>query len=278
MSASERLSQAVDQLYRDQSTASIKSAMRIIGLKGDSNALFIKSILDEAMNGMSGSFSFKFTQQTGVERQKDLMKISEAMHKETDYALTTAYEMLSDDDKKIGQKIAVQNAIRNALVGLMSSVADAATLVDNWLTVNNKLIIPEGAQLESTVLGGTRLYSAPKNKNGYKEKVDVNSPGEPTVWTKTSEIYGRKRVPLKGDASITTAFELLADYAKTWEDFWNANALPKDDNDLIDKVLEWTTTLKHQDHVIVTNKLDDADLIKCKKTAEEYYKQMMKVR
>lgn len=275
MSASEKLSRLMDDMYEGQSTSSLKSSMRIVGLKGDSTAAFIKSILDTAMSGMSGSFSFKFPTQIGAAREEDLMKIAEAMHRETDYALTQAWEMLSLDDQRMGSVIAKQNAVRNAMLELCSTIADARAVVDNWLSVNNKLVIPNGAQLESTVIGGSRMYTQPKNLMGYKKKADETQVGSPDVWTKTSEIFGRKRVPLKGEASIKTAFELLADYAKSWEDFWSANALPVDADDLITKVVSWTGTLKHQGHVIETAMLSDAELIQCKKTAEEYYHQMI---
>lgn len=273
MSASDKLSRIVDRLYSGQSTSSIKSSMRIVGLKGDSTAAFIKSILDNAMSGLSGSFSFKFRTDVGVGREKDLIAIAEAMHKETDFALSEAYSLLSEDDKKIGQVIAEQNAIRNVLLELCSTMSDARAVVDNWLTVNNKLIIPNGAQLESTIIGGNRMYRQPRNLVGYKKKVDETQPGQPDIWTKVSEIYGRKRVPLKGDESITKAFELLAAFAKSWEDYWSDKD-PQTDDEIIDGVLEWTKTLTHKDHVIVVNKLSDTDLIRCKKTAEQYYREM----
>lgn len=276
MSASQQLSAMMDSTYPKTSTLSIKNQLAIRGLSGDNTEAFVRSLLDSILNGQTGSFSFKVTQETAAARKDDIVKIADAMHKESDYILQAGYDLLSDDDKAAGLQIAIQNEIRIQLLNMVSSLADGAGLIDRFLTSQNLVLIPDTAQLEARIVGGSRLFKEPVNPVGYKSKVDTSLAGSPTVWTKNSDMYGRKRIPLKNEQATSVAFKNIAAYVQLWEQFWTKKGIPTNDGAVVDALLEWIGTLPHQDHVIVRNTLTEQQLIDCKKTAQDYYNQMMK--
>lgn len=277
MTASSKMSAIIDEKYPQQSTTSIKVDILTRGLKSESTKAFIQSIIGRSAGNNSGSYSFKIPTSLAEQNISKLEEIASLLHKETDFILTSAYNMLTEEQKARGEMIAQQNVMRNEMVRLLGDAADATQIVDNWLETNNQLYIPDTVQIEATLKGGHRSYIEPTNAVGYKHDIAADEPGSPEVWRRTSEIYGRKRVPLYTDEAVKVAYEGIASLAAKWEEFWKKQPMDTAEQ-ILDGVYAFVQTLEHRDHIIETSTLGEEKVVKAKKIAADNVTKMRKTK
>lgn len=271
MNASHNLNAVAEEKWAGEDTVSLKMVNRIIGLRDSDDATytFIASMLNK-MGSLTGSFSVKLPMQFAEDHMEELVSAVEKVHKYMDWMLTEGYNQLSEEDKAVGKKIAEQNLLRSCLIEKNKARSDAVQYVNNYMDAKGLLIVPSGAQLESTIVSGTLMQQNPGTQ-GFKLK--KTQEGAFIGYVKNGEIFGRKRVPLKNDQVITLLLSHVMDFAQNWEDYWKAAPMSNESEILIG-FTDWASRLGHQDHEIVVDKLSDSEVEAIKKKAADMVLEM----
>lgn len=266
MNASHNLNAVAEERWAGEDTVSLKMVNRIIGLRDSDDATytFIASMLNK-MGSLTGSFSVKLPMQFAENHMEELVSAVEKVHKYMDWMLTEGYNQLSEEDKAVGKKIAEQNLLRSCLIEKNRARSDAAQYVNNYMDAKGLLIVPNGAQLESTIVSGTLMQQNPGTQ-GFKLK--KTQEGAFIGYVKNGEIFGRKRVPLKNDQVITLLLGHVMDFAQNWEDYWKAAPM-SNETEILTGFTDWASRLGHQDHEIVVDKLSDSEVEAIKKRAAD---------
>lgn len=261
MSTSERLSQEFDEAYNGKDSISCKVKSTIGGKKLESHERLVKAATGQTMSQADGSFSFRLPNDFAIANSDALVSVVSSFHRYTDYALSKVYAQLDEADKAEGKAIAIQNLARDKVLDYKKDTALTKDQVSGAMDQMGILKIPDSSYLSFTITMGTQFFSEPVNKKGFKEQVDTSVKGGRKVWRKTSECFGRKRVPIKTEAADTLAIDAIFKAAKMWEDMMK-DANGGNAEELFKLVQNFSTALVKdvpEDYKIVTNSLSTAD-------------------
>lgn len=279
--ASAAITAYVDENHteRGEDTSTIKNVMKITGLRpNDSHTLFIKMLANKRTDtGSNGSFSIKLPCEAVAEHEEELKQATENVHGELDYILNEAYEKLPDDEKKKGQQIAEQNYLRNKMMGLMTNISNASELIEAYLTEKGEIYIPQGPQLQLTIVGGIQTFEEQDNSNlGWRETSYTFKDGRmKTCYRRNCEIFGRKRVPLSSEEQIEWAMDQVFRLAQSFEDAFKGVNLSVDS--IISTFCNWSASLEHKDHKVERVSLSEDKMKELDAKAALYVHDLMKI-
>lgn len=195
----DRLSSIFDQLHDGAPSVSIKATERIGGIKEKSDKDLVKAALNKVGGNNSASASIRFTFKFAEEHEDELTAIVGSIHKYNDMMLSNIINQVPTLREQ-GRQIAIQNYAR----GLLRRWAErSASYTDDQIDVameaSGVLVIPEGGFLEASLTMGTLVHELPNYRGAekhYKAKTVTLSDGRGVdAFVKTSESYGRKKVP-----------------------------------------------------------------------------------
>jgi hypothetical protein len=220
MNQTERLSSEFDKKYDGAESVSIKSVERIAGMKEKSDKQMVSAALNKVGSNNSASVSIRFTYQFAQEHEAELLTIVSSIHRYNDKVLNDIVESVPEL-KSQGRQIAIQNHARSLLrdwADRGSSYTDDQ--IDLAMDVSGVLTIPEGGYLEASLTMGTLMHNLPDYRGAekhYKAKTVTLSDGRSMdVFVKTSESYGRKKIPFR-ISYVDTFAEKIVDFATLFE-------------------------------------------------------------
>lgn len=221
MNQAERLSKLFDQMHDGADSVSIKATEKIGGLKERSDAQMVKAALNKVGGNNSASASVRFTMNFAQEHEDDLVEIVHSIHRYNDKVLTEIIGSVPELREQ-GRTIAVQNHARSLLRDWgdkNGSYTDDQ--IDLAMEMSGVLTIPSGGYLEASLSMGTLVNELPDYRGAekhYKAKEISTSDGKKhDVYVKTSESYGRKKVPFS-IAYVDTFVEKIVTFATIFEE------------------------------------------------------------
>lgn len=279
--ASAAIAAYVDENHteRSEDTSTLKSVVKITNLRaGDSYSLFIKTLANKRTDtGSNGSFSIKLPCQAMANHESELKQATENLHGQLDYILNEAYDKLPDDEKKKGQQIAEQNYLRLKMLGLMTNVSNASELIEAYLTEKGEVYIPQGPQLQLTVVGGVQTFEEQNDANqGWRQTTYTFKDNTmKTCYRRNCELFGRKRVPLSSTEQIEWAMDQVFQLAQSFENAFKGVSLSVDN--IVSTFCEWAASLEHKDHKAEKMTLSEEKKKELDAKAATYVHDLMKI-
>lgn len=220
MNQTERLSKEFDQLHDGAESVSIKGVERIAGLKERSDKQMVAAALNKVGSNNSASISVRFTYEYACEHEEEILKIVGSIHRYNDKVLHDIIEAVPELQNQ-GRQIAIQNHARSLLRAWAdkgSSYTDDQ--IDLAMEASGALVIPEGGYLEASMTMGTLMHELPTYRGAekhYKAKTVTLSDGRTVdAFVKTSESYGRKKIPFQV-GYVDTFAEKIVQFATLFE-------------------------------------------------------------
>lgn len=220
MNQTERLSREFDQRHDGAESVSIKSVERIAGLKERSDKQMVAAALNKVGSNNSASISVRFTYEYALAHEEEILTIVKSIHRYNDKILHDIIEAVPELQKQ-GRQIAIQNHARSLLRAWAdrgSSYTDDQ--IDLAMEASGVLVIPEGGYLEASMTMGTLMHELPAYRGAekhYKAKTVMLSDGRTVdAFVKTSESYGRKKIPFQV-GYVDTFAEKIVQFATLFE-------------------------------------------------------------
>lgn len=272
MKASERLSTEFDAKNGNKSvsTVSYKLLNAVRGkVDGDDHRKAIMAQFDEAKSNSNGNGTIRITMDYGKQRIDDIVDAITNLHCYMDSKLGEIYATLPDEEKVHGNEIAIQNQARIYALEMLQGTAYTATDVDNAMDALNMVYVPDSLQFEFNILLGTKMFSEPKNLQGFKQKTTLLGRKKTSVWTKVGSLYGRKRVPIIGEQAEEMALAIVTATAESFEQAF-ANVDGANDQAVLDTWIKWCKSFNVPEGYKVTrSRLSNDDLAVAKDMAKE---------
>jgi len=215
----ERLSQQFEEKNMGKDSISFKENIGIRNIKEKSDKQMVQAALNKVGGNNSANVSCRMTLPFAQANEDRIVAVVRKVHAYNENMLQTIINKVPSL-KAQGEEIAIQNEARRELASWAEANNIDADHLDAIMEAAGCLSKPSGGTLEADITMGTLCYELPSYRGAdkhFKAKTVTFSDGrEATAYVKTSESYGRKKIPFDvayvdefaaGIVDIATQFE-----------------------------------------------------------------------